>query len=163
MNFRGHYQLTLIVSLLGAGFARAGEFTVTTDALVYEPGQPIEVTITNDTDERAIMFCELPYLISSVDTGEVAGPCDCLTWIIEIPAGEARTDTVYQVDCGTGEPLPWTAGMYELELPYMLGVGGEEAVATTVLCVGPGCAATGAAESGVAARTWGRVKTSYRP
>jgi hypothetical protein len=148
--------------LLLASLARAGGVEVATDAVVYDPGQSIVVTISNSTDSTLIMYCDPPFRIESVDTGEPA-TCACFTWIIGLPSGEARTDTVPQVDCDTGDPQPWSPGMYEVVLLYQLGTDpSSQGTATTLLCVNPDCAPTGV-ESEMESLSWGRVKARYSP
>ena len=66
--------------LLLPSLVRAGEVEIATDALVYDPGQPIIVTISNSTDSTLVMYCDPPFWIESVGSGEQAGPCGCLTW-----------------------------------------------------------------------------------
>jgi hypothetical protein len=149
--------------LLLGSLARAGGVEVATDAVVYDPGQSIVVTISNSTDSTLVMYCDPPFWIESVDTGEQAGPCVCLTWIVELPSGEVRTDTVPQVDCETGDPQAWSPGMYEVVLLYQLGTDpSTQGTATTLLCVDPGCVPTGV-ESEMESLSWGQVKARYSP
>jgi hypothetical protein len=156
------YPRIVIVSgfLLLASLARAGGVEVATDAVVYDAGQSIVVTVSNSTDSTLVMYCDPPFWIEEVDTGEQA-TCVCLTWIVELPSGEVRTDTVPQVDCETGDPKPWSPGMYEVVLPYQLGTDpSSQGTATTLLCVNPDCAPTGV-QSEMESLSWGQTKVRY--
>ena len=160
-----HPRITFPLSglLLLASWVRAGEVEITTDALVYEPGQSIVVTVSNSTDSTLIMYCDPPLWIESVDSGEQAGPCGCVTWILELPSGETRMETVPQLDCDTSEPQPWLPGMYQATLPYQLGTDpSSQNTATSLLCIGPGCAST-AVESEMKSFSWGQAKARYSP
>jgi hypothetical protein len=153
--------MTLGGFLLLASLARASGVEVATDAVVYDPGQSIIVTVSNSTDSTLVMYCDPPFWIESVATGEQAGPCGCVTWIVELAPGEVRTDTVPQVDCETGDPQPWSPGMYEVVLPYQLGTdSSSQGTATTLFCVDAGCVSTGA-ESEMESLSWGQVKARY--